>query len=159
MAYLRIGIMRQGWCLMVLGVISGSVGCGSPSPNPGNAQGPVETKAQRGEVDMVPGPDNDAIRQIKDAEQWHNPYVIVNYDGYELILRPDPRTTERLNLAELEKTLLNLPRARWPLGRVVAVQENSIVVKIHDERIATRLEELRKMLESHKIRVDRWPSG
>ncbi len=40
--------------------------------------------------------------RFHDAEQWHNPFVVVNRDGYELILRPDPRTTERLNLSELE---------------------------------------------------------
>jgi hypothetical protein len=144
--------MKQGWLLIVLGLAAGIGGCG------GNVQRPPETRVQRGELDMVPAPDDDAIRQIHDAEQWHNPFVVVNRDGYELILRPDPRTTERLSLSELEEALLKLPRARWPLGRVVAVAENSIVLKGHDERIAERVEELKKMLESHKLRVDLWPS-
>jgi hypothetical protein len=108
---------------------------------------------------MVPGPDYDAIRQIRDAEQWHNPFVVVNRDGYELIWRPDPRTTERLNLSELEEALLRMPRARWPLGRVVAVEENPLRSKGDDERIAEGLKELKKMLESHKLRVDLWPSA
>jgi hypothetical protein len=74
-------------------------------------------------------------------------------------LRPDPRTTERLNLSELEEALLKLPRARWPLGRVVAVEENPLRSKGDDERIAEGLKELKKMLESHKLRVDLWPSS
>src|SRR5262245_47719560 len=144
--------MKQGWLLIVLGLVAGIGGCGE------NLQRPQVTRAQRSELDMVPEPDADAIRQIHDAEQWHNPFVVVHRDGYELIWRPDPRTMERLNLSELEEALLKLPRARWPLGRVVAVAENSIVSKGDDERIAEGLKELKKMLESHKLRVDLWPA-
>jgi hypothetical protein len=144
--------MKQGWLLIVLGLVVGIGGCGE------NLQRPQETRAQRSELDMVPEPDANAIRQIHDAEKWHNPFVVVHRDGYELIWRPDPRTMERLNLSELEEALLKLPRARWPLGRVVAVAENSIVSKGDDERIAEGLKELKKMLESHKLRVDLWPA-
>jgi hypothetical protein len=144
--------MKQGWLLIVLGLAVGIVGCG------GNVQRPLETRVQRGELDMVSAPNDDAVRQIHDAEQWQNPFVVVNRDGYELILRPDPRTTERLDLSELEEALLKLPRARWPLGRVVAVAENSLRSKGDDEQIAKGLKELKKMLESHKVRVDLWPS-
>jgi hypothetical protein len=146
--------MKQGWLLIVLGLAAGIVGCGAPILGPGNAQRPVETKVQRSELDMVPNPDDGAIRQIHDAEQWRNPFVVVNRDGYELILHPDPRTTERLNLTELEEALLKLSRARWPLGRVVAVAENSLRSNGDDEEIAKGLKELKKMLESHKVRVD-----
>jgi len=75
-----------------------------------------------------------------------------------LILHPDPRKTGRLNLTELEEALLRLPRARWPLGRVLAVAENSLRSKGDDEEIARGLKELKKLLESHKVRVDLWPS-
>jgi len=145
--------MKQGWLLIALGLVAGIGGCGE------NLQRPLETRAQRSELDIVPKPDDDAIRQIHDAEQWHNPFVVVHRDGYELILRPDPRTTERLNLYELEEALLKLQHARWPLGRVVAVVENSLRSKGDDERIAEGLKELKKMLESHKLRVDLWPSS
>src|SRR5262245_55040269 len=149
----RVMCMKQGWLLIVLGLVAGIGGCGE------NIQRPREARVQRSELDMVPGPDDDAIRQIRDAEQWHNPFVVVNRDGYELIWRPDPRTTEQLNLSELEEALLKLPRARWPLGRVVAVEENPLRSKGDDERIAEGLKELKKMLESHKLRVDLWPSS
>jgi hypothetical protein len=151
--------MKQGWLLIVLGLAAGIGGGGAHILGLGNVQRPLETKAQRSELDMVPEPNGGAIRQIHDAEQWHNPFVVVNRDSYELILHPDPRTTERLNLTELEEALLKLPRARWPLGRVVAVVENSLRSKGDDERIAKGLKELKKMLESHKVRVDLWPSS
>jgi len=144
--------MKQGWLLIALGLVAGIGGCGE------NLQRPLETRVQRSELDMIPKPDDDAIRQIHDAEQWHNPFVVVHRDGYELILSPDPRTTERLNLTELEEALLKLPHAWWPLGRVVAVVENPLRSKGDDERIAEGLKELKKMLESHKLRVDLWPS-
>ena len=60
-----------------------------------------------------------------------------------LILHPDPRKTGRLNLTELEEALLKLPRARWPLGRVLAVAENSLRSKGDDEEIARGLKELK----------------
>jgi hypothetical protein len=150
--------MKQGWLLIVLGLAAGIGGCEAHILGLGNVPIPLKTKVQRSELDMVTEPNDRAILQIHDVEQWYNPFVVVNRDNYELILHPDPRTTERLTLTELEEALLKLPRARWPLGRVVAVAENPIRSKGDDERIAKGLKELKKMLESHKVRVDLWPS-
>jgi hypothetical protein len=46
--------------------------------------------------------------------------------------------------ATLEEALLKLSRARWPLGRVVAVAENSLRSKGDDEEIAKGLKELKR---------------
>ena len=73
-------------------------------------------------------PKDEAIRKILDGRQWLNPYIIVNVNGYELILHDQPRTEVRLNLDELETALLRLPLAQWPLGKVVAVSENGLRV-------------------------------
>ena len=136
--------MPSSWLSLALVLMSMAVGCSAQT------QGDV--------LDGLPDPDAEAIGKIRDAKQWHNPYVIVNRDGYELILHDRPRTTERSNLAALEDALVKLPRERWPLGRVVAVQENSIRSIGDDERIATNLIALKRMLESHKVRIDLWPA-
>jgi len=110
-------------------------------------------------LNSVPEPNDNEIRKIRTAEQWHNPYVMVHRDGYELILRDQSRTTIRMNLGELEKALLKMPLERWPLGRVVAVQENVIRSAGDDEKIAKNIEALKRMLQSHKVRVDLWPTA
>ena len=111
-------------------------------------------------LDSVPEPNDEEIRKIQTPEQWHNPFVIVDGDGYELILHDQPRTAVGMSLCELEKALLKLPLERWPLGRVVAVSENGLRSPGDNEKIAKNVEELKRMLRSHKLRVnDLWPSG
>jgi hypothetical protein len=151
--------MKSRWLQVLLAVMltagsssSCTAGGGSGQGTPANAQA---TQVLAG----VPDPDDDAIRDKRDAKEWSNPYVIVNRDGYELILPGRPRTAERSDLAELEHTLLSLSREQWPLGRVVAVQENAIRSQGDDERIASNLKALKQMLESHKVRADLWPSA
>ena len=120
-----------------------------------------QTKSQRDTrvIDSLPVPNDEEIRKIQTADQWHNPYVIVHRDGYELILHDQPRTQELLNLDEVERTLLKIPHERWPLGKVVAVQENVLRSPGDDTKIASNLKALKRMLESHKVRVDQWPSA
>jgi hypothetical protein len=84
---------------------------------------------------------------------------MVYRDSFELILHDRPRTSERVPLVEIEKSLLDLPLERWPLGRVVAVQEIAIRSAGDDEKIAKNIEALKRMLQSHKVRVDLWPTA
>lgn len=119
-----------------------------------------QTKSQNDTkvIDSLPPPNDEEIRKIQTGNQWHNPYVIVCSDGYELILYDQPRA-RGLSLDELEKTLLRMPRERWPLGKVVAVQEIGLRSPGDDTKIAFNLKVVMRMLGSHKVRVDRWPSG
>ena len=110
-------------------------------------------------IDSLPAPDDNEISKIRIANQWRNPFVLVNGDGYELILHSQPRVQKRLILDELEQTLLRLPRQRWPLGRVVAVQESGLRRPGDDPKIAANLKALMRMLKSHKVRADQWPTG
>src|SRR5260370_8932456 len=83
----------------------------------------TQTKSQKDTrvIDSLPVPNDDEIRKILTADQWHNPYVMVDRDGFELILHEQPRSQVLLNLDDLERTLLNMPLERWPLGTVVPV--------------------------------------
>ena len=151
--------MKSRWLPVLLAVVVAAGGCGACTEGVGNGQAKLgNTDATRG-LEGVPDPNDDAIREIRDAKEWRNPYVIVNRDDYELILPEQPRTAKRWDLAELEHALLSLPREGWPLGRVVAVQENSLRSEGDDERIANNLNALKRMLESHKVRVDLWPTA
>ena len=111
------------------------------------------------DLDAVPAPCEAEIRKILIAENWTNPYIMVLRDGFELILYGQPRTDKVLTLAEIELILLDLPPERWPLGKVVAVQEISLRGTGDDEKIRKNLNALEFLLQRHKVRIDRWPSG
>ena len=89
----------------------------------GFAQNQKPSKKDANTLNQVPDPKVKEIRLIN-REDWPNPIVIVNADSFYLILPVESRgAREELNLADLEKTLKELKLDRWPLGRVVAVQE------------------------------------
>ena len=123
------------------------------------ALGQADSNKQARVLDSVPEPGDEEIRKIRTAEDWHNPYVMVYRDSFELILHDRSRTSERISLATLEKSLLDLPLERWPLGRVVAVQEIAIRSGDDDEKIAANIEALKRMLQTHKVKVALWPTA
>jgi hypothetical protein len=144
--------------IMVCCVLSVSI-CSARVIHSEVALGQADSKKQTHVLDSVPEPKDEEIRKIRTAEDWHNPSVIVYRDSFELILHDRPRTSERVSLVEIEKSLLELPLACWPLGRVVAVQEVALRSVGDDEKIATNIEALKRMLQSHKVRVDLWPTA
>jgi hypothetical protein len=121
----------------------------------------TQTKSQKDTrvIDSLPTPDYQEIRKIRTGDAWHNPYVIVDRDGYELILHNQPRRDLHLSLDDLEQTLLKVPLEQWPLGKVVAVQETGLRSPGDNAKIASNLKAVKRMLESHKLRVDLWPSA
>jgi hypothetical protein len=111
-------------------------------------------------IDSLPAPKDAEIRKILTPGKWHNPYVIVASDGYELILGDKKRSNRLLTLDELENTLLDLPLERWPLGKIIAVQEAGLRSPGDDLQISSNLQALKRMLQSYKITInDSWPSG
>ena len=126
----------------------------------GNAQNQKTLKKDTNTLDRIPDPKLEEIRRIRTAEDWPNPIVIVNSDSFYLISHVDGRRVrEELNLADLEKTLTELKLDRWPLGRVVAVQENGLRSPGDDEKVSKKSKEVKHMLELHKVMIELWPSG
>lgn len=97
------------------------------------------------------------IRRIRSAEEWPNPYIVVCSDGFELVLDHGGETIRKARVVEIEEVLLSLPRKSWPLGRVIAVTENGL--RNPGETFTKQREEVERMLLTHKVRVERWPSG
>jgi len=111
-------------------------------------------------IDSLPAPKDEEIRKIRTPDKWQNPYVIISADGYELILADKKRSNRNLTLDELETTLLDLPLERWPLGKVIAVQEAGLRSPGDDLQISSNLRALEHLLEAYKISInDLWPSG
>jgi hypothetical protein len=140
------------WSTLILGNWSGTATCLSLN----QAKSQSDTRV----IDSLPAPNDKEISKMRTASQWHNPFVMVNGDGYELIVHDQPRGQKLLTLDELEQALLKLPIEGWPLGRVVAVQENGLRPPGDGPKIAANVEMLKRMFESHKLRADQiWPSG
>lgn len=110
-------------------------------------------------LDRVPEATDEETRKVRAYEDWHNPYVMAYPDSFELILHDRPRTSERLSLAELETALLDLPLGRWPLGRVVAVQEIAMRSRGDSEKITKNVEALKRMLQTYKVKIALWPTA
>jgi hypothetical protein len=147
--------MKVSFSIIALGLILGaSSGTAAPSLS-------IQTKSQKDTrvVDSLPAPDDQEILKIRTGDEWHNPYVIVHRDGYELILHDQSRQFVHLSLDDLEQTLLKISLQRWPLGKVVAVEESGLQSPGENMKIASNLKALKRMLESHKLRVDLWPSA
>jgi hypothetical protein len=127
---------------------------------PGTAQNRKTSKKDTNAFERIPDPKVDKIRRIRTAKDWPNPIVLVNSDSFYLILHVDGgRVQEELNLADLENTLKDLKLDRWPLGRVVAVQENGLRSPGDNEKISEKAKEVKQMLELHKVMIELWPSG
>jgi len=60
---------------------------------------------------------------ITAAKDWKNPYLIFLPDEIEVIARGPCR--KRVSFADLPRTLIDLPVAAWPYGRVVAMRERA----------------------------------
>jgi hypothetical protein len=113
-----------------------------------------------GPLERIPDPKLAEIRWIRNANDWPNPIVVVNADRFYLILQVDgARVQEELNLTDLARTLKELKLEGWPLGRVVAVQENGLRNPGDNEKISEKAEEVKQMLESHKVMIELWPAG
>jgi hypothetical protein len=118
-----------------------------------------ETKPGANTLEHIPEPKMEEIRRIRRVD-WPNPIVVVNSDSFYLIMFVHgERVQEELNLADLEKTLMELKLDRWPLGRVVVVQENGLRNPGENEKISAKAKEVKQMLELHRVMIELWPSG
>jgi hypothetical protein len=141
-------------CLLVFSICSPHV------LTPGTAQNQKTSKKDISTLERIPDPKVEEIRRIRIAEDWPNPIVIVNSESFYLISHVDGRRVqEEFNLADLEKTLTELQLDRWPLGRVVAVQENGLRSPGDNEKISEKSKEAKHMLKFHKVMIELWPSG
>jgi hypothetical protein len=125
-----------------------------------NAQNQNTAKKDTNTLESIPEPKMEEIRRTRTAEDWPNPIVLVNSDSFYLVLQVEgKRVQAELDLANLEKKLKELKLDRWPLGRVVAVEENGLRNPGDNEKISEKAKEVKQMLELNKVMIELWPSG
>jgi hypothetical protein len=82
----------------------------------GTVQPPPSVRLQ-----TIPVADQQKYSQVKNMQDWRNPYLIVREDGIALL--DVQNSLERiLKPEEVSDVLAGLPPSAWPYGRVVAVR-------------------------------------
>jgi len=98
-------------------------------------------------------------RGVLDAKDWKNPYLVIGPDSIYLTANSFPADRKAVAIADLRRSLIELPVTAWPYGRVVGLQESGIrgPDRIDDSVIADNLRAVLSILKTLDLTVDRWP--
>lgn len=105
-------------------------------------------------------PDPSKYREVRDSNDWRNPFLVINRDG--VLLRAKAVSVgewKQVPLDKLAETLIALPPEAWPYGRVVGVMESGIRGLNENEYIELNRTQTEKILKSLGLTVDWWPSS
>jgi len=93
---------------------------------------------------------------IRDGQDWRNPHLSVCADGAQLTAR-SIKHDSIVSIRDLRAALVKLPVEAWPYGRVVAIQDCSIVDAADQDR-GERRAEADAVLRALGLRIERWPA-
>ena len=100
--------------------------CDQKDQLPGT-QSSVGRQQAGGRIDSrIPPPDPSKYKDVRDARDWQNPYLVIRAEGVEVISRSAAVERQSIPCDELAVFLESLPATAWPYGRVVAAQEIGI---------------------------------
>ena len=123
---------------------------------------PAQSDAvQAGPLDPRIGPAvPQRYKSVRDAKDWTNPYLVIRRDGIEVIAKSVTPPQKIVAATDLQQTLIKLPVAAWPYGRVVAVQTFGLreADRSDEKQIADNLEAARATLKALQVSVEMWPS-
>ena len=105
--------------------------------------------------------DPQRYKTVRDPKNWENPCLVIRRDGIEVIAKGLPSGRQIVATAELRRTLIELPVAAWPYGRVVAVQKfNARALDGSDEKpIDDNLIIMVAFLKGLEVTIEKWPGG
>ena len=98
-----------------------------------------------------------AFADVRDSRRWMNPFLSVCPQGVHVAVR-SVDTDVRIPIADLRRTLLDLPIEAWPYGRVVAFSDCSLRGLDDDRAQAQRMRDASEVLRLLQLRVVPWPS-
>ena len=98
-------------------------------------------------------------RSVVDAKDWKNPYLVIGPDSIYLTAKSVPADGKAVAIADLRRSLIELPVTAWPYGRVVGLQESGIrgPDRVDDNVIADNLRAALSILKTLGVTVNRWP--
>ena len=120
--------------------------------------GPTVLRAQ--DLDpRIAAPRVETYRAIRDAREWQNPYLVVHAASIEVVASGIPNGRITVPVDELRAVLVRLPVSAWPYGRVVGLQNASIISGITDlDPIARNRRAAEEVLEALDITASWWPA-
>jgi hypothetical protein len=98
-------------------------------------------------------------RNILDARDWPNPYIIVSARTVEIVGPGSSAPRHEMPLSQLADYLRRLPKSAWPCGRIVAAQQSGPRRQDDGPAIAENCSKLNKILMGLKLKVNWWPSA
>ena len=104
----------------------------------------------------IPPPNPDKYRNVQDASNWSNPYLLITSEGFVLRFNGGQMHGP---LSILARTVVALPDSAWPYGRVLAASENGVQFTESGRLIKTNKERADKMLKELGLIVDWWPAA
>ena len=137
-------------------------------------------QAAEGQLAQLPPPAKGRYLQVRSAEGWSNPFLIVGRKTVTLrIVDPQPgnmlpngvqprqplrpagaRKRElTLRLIDLPEALAALPEESWEYGRVVAVEEDPSTPRRERPQMRRNVEAVMAMLNDLDVVVDEWPNA
>lgn len=142
-------VMRPGGLISILVLVTGLVAF---AQQPTNKMIPLKSR--------VPAAETEKYRDVRDAAQWKNPFLIVLPNGVQIRINGAALSGPTIPVPDVVDYLGKLPDRDWFYGLVVGVQENSIVGGEGDVTSEKRnLSELLKRLKDAGVRAELWPSG
>ena len=112
----------------------------------------------------IPPPDRKKFLTIKRAEDWKNPFLLLNSDG-TLTLNTIQNGKQELKGEQLEKALIELPFDDWSFGRVIAVQpcalrsDNKEQFEKEDKALKETWSRMRDTMSKLQVQINLWPSA
>jgi hypothetical protein len=118
----------------------------------------------------IQSPNPRKYEDVRDGNDWLNPYLVIRPDGIEIISRTSRTTSVERKLMsrnDLKKMLIDLPVDAWPYGRIIGVGEigirsgapNSEVWRKDKELIEKNKLKANGVLTSLGIKIKWWPSN
>lgn len=107
--------------------------------------------------DRIPKADPAKYRDVRDARDWKNPYLVVGPAGVEIV-----GVTSRgsgIPIQSIGAALEALPGSAWPYGLVVAVQDGGALAPGDGPRVRANRDKLLRTLKQLGVAVDLWPSA
>lgn len=106
----------------------------------------------------IASPDPNRYARIQDAREWLNPYLSVCAQGVVIDVRSITQIQQTVQMTALRETLVALPVAAWPFGRVVALQDCSIGIPGDTDDRNKRMQAVEEILSGLRLNVTHWPS-
>jgi hypothetical protein len=108
----------------------------------------------------VPPSNPEKYRDIREAANWKNPFLIVQPNGVEILCGGAAASGPTIPVSHVVRYLERLPESAWPYGLVVVVIENGVSANKDDwSRTKHTWLKLRRRLKEARIPAELWPSA